>query len=172
VTGGYGSQEDCDAFFDYAAVFLSNIGNYYVLGSPHACEALFDDAQGSGDQKFTPSVSSDVLEKLSKKSPKLQALYADFADTISIVPPYGLGFPSDTAQSAYYPGSHTITREGIAAISQMLEEGLVHPENTRIEKFIEADRATFHVLQASTEHDTEPTITQVSTLDTAVQDKR
>jgi membrane protease subunit (stomatin/prohibitin family) len=24
------TQEDCDAFLDYAATFLSNIGNYYV----------------------------------------------------------------------------------------------------------------------------------------------
>jgi dipeptidyl-peptidase-3 len=94
----YTSQEHCNAFLAYAVVFLSNIGNYYVLGTPHACEAVSDDAQASGDQKFTWSVSSDALAKLSKKSPKLQALYADFADAISTVPPYGLGLPSDTAQ--------------------------------------------------------------------------
>jgi dipeptidyl-peptidase-3 len=30
VTEGCISQEECDAFLDYAARFLSNIGNYYV----------------------------------------------------------------------------------------------------------------------------------------------
>ncbi len=30
VAEEYINQEDCDAFLDYAATFLSNIGNYYV----------------------------------------------------------------------------------------------------------------------------------------------
>jgi hypothetical protein len=33
VTEGCLSQEDCDAFLDYSATFLSNIGNYYVRHS-------------------------------------------------------------------------------------------------------------------------------------------
>ncbi|KAF1975757.1 peptidase M49, dipeptidyl-peptidase III [Bimuria novae-zelandiae CBS 107.79] len=153
VTEGYISQGDCNALLDYAAIFLSNIGNYY----------------GSGDQKFTPSVPSDALEKLSKKSPRLQALHADFVDAILTVPPYGLGFPSNTAQSAYYPGSNTITQEEIAAISRSLEEYSIHPENTRIEKVLDNGKTTFNVLQASIEHDTEPTVLEVSALDTTAQ---
>lgn len=30
VAEGCIGQEDCDAFLDYAATFLSNVGNYYV----------------------------------------------------------------------------------------------------------------------------------------------
>ncbi|KAF2678548.1 peptidase M49, dipeptidyl-peptidase III [Lentithecium fluviatile CBS 122367] len=124
VAEGSISQGECDALLDYAATFLSNIGNYY----------------GSGDQKFVPSVSSAALEHLSKRSSRLEALYNSIHDAISTVPPYGLGFPSDKAQSAS------------PAVSCLLEEHSILPENTRLRKRVNAGKLTFEVLQASVEH--------------------
>jgi dipeptidyl-peptidase-3 len=80
------------------------------------------------------------------------------------VPPYGLGFPSDTAQSAYYPGDSVITQEEIAAVSRSLEDHSIHPENTRIRKISDSEVHTFEVLQASIEHDIDSTIIEVPVL--------
>lgn len=53
-----GSQDELEAWLDYAATFLSNIGDYY----------------GSGDQKFVPAVRTSSLEKLSNRSSRLREL--------------------------------------------------------------------------------------------------
>jgi dipeptidyl-peptidase III len=112
-------------------------------------------SQGSGDQKFVPSLSSAALEKLSRRSPKLQAIYERICDAIKAVPPYGLGFSSDTAQSAYYPGEARINQDEIAAISHELEKHAIYPENTRIQKISKPGETKFEVLQASVEEATE-----------------
>lgn len=119
--------------------------------------------QGSGDQKFLPSVSSVALTKLSKKSPKLEYLYEKISNAITTMPPYGLGFPSDTAQSAYYPGESIITQDEILAISRLLEKHSIFPENTRIQKVSRPKAHTFEVLKASVEH-TEPFILEIPSL--------
>ena len=49
------------------------------------------------------------------------------------IPPYGLGFPSGTAQSNYYPGGN-LSEEEISSISKLLELEGLYPENTRISK--------------------------------------
>lgn len=99
-----------------------------------------------------PLVSSAALEKLSKKSPQLEHLYNKISNAITAIPPYGLGFPSDTAQSAYYPGDSIITRNEISAVSRLLEEHSIFPENTRIQKISGSKENTFEVLRASVEH--------------------
>ena len=119
--------------------------------------------QGSGDQKFLPSGSSVALTKLSKKSPKLEYLYEKISNAITTMPPYGLGFPSDTAQSAYYPGESIITQDEILAISRLLEKHSIFPENTRIQKVSRPKAHTFEVLKASVEH-TEPFILEIPSL--------
>ncbi|KAE8824347.1 hypothetical protein PTNB85_08904 [Pyrenophora teres f. teres] len=80
------------------------------------------------------------------------------------MPPYGLGFPSDTAQSAYYPGESIITRDEISAVSRLLEKHLIFPENTRIQKVSSPKAHTFEVLRASVEHDTEPSVIEIPSL--------
>ncbi|CAG8971088.1 hypothetical protein HYALB_00009689 [Hymenoscyphus albidus] len=127
------SLGEVDAFLEYAASFLSNIGNYY----------------GSGDQKFIPVVGPEFFNKLTAKSSKLKQLYEKVAQPILSLPPFSLGFPSKLTQSSYYPESLTITREEITAISKALEERSVFPENIRIQKVETTDRAIFKVLQAS-----------------------
>lgn len=88
------------------------------------------------------------------------------------VPPYGLGFPSDTAQSAYYPGDSIITHDEIAAVSRLLERHSIFPENTRIRKVFSREARTFEVLQASIEQDTELAVLELPTLGATVKVKR
>ncbi|KFY81724.1 hypothetical protein V500_11143 [Pseudogymnoascus sp. VKM F-4518 (FW-2643)] len=130
------TSHDCAAFLRYAATFLSNIGNYY----------------GSGDQKFVPDLSSlEPLKRLASRSPRLQELYVGFANDILSTPPFSLGYPGGTSQSAYYPGHCNIIHDEVEAISHTLQELSIFPENTRISKTILAGTPSFSVLQASTE---------------------
>lgn len=108
--------------------------------------------QGSGDQKFVPDLSSlEPLESLASRSPRLQELYAEFSNDILATPPFSLGYPSGTAQSAYYPGRCDIVNDEVEVVSRTLQELSIFPENTRISKSISAGTPTFSVLQASTE---------------------
>ncbi|KAF2124107.1 peptidase M49, dipeptidyl-peptidase III [Dothidotthia symphoricarpi CBS 119687] len=156
VTEGCISQEDCSAFLDYAATFMSNVGNYY----------------GSGDQKFVPSVSPAALAKLSTKSPKLENLYGQISNAITTLPPYGLGYPGDKTQSAYYPGDSSITESEIAAVSRLLEENSIFPENTRIQKVSSREAHTFEVLQASVEQDADSVVFELPAFDATIKVKR
>ncbi|KAK3897692.1 dipeptidyl peptidase 3 [Staphylotrichum tortipilum] len=123
------SRDDLHRFLTYAATFLSNVGNYF----------------GSGDQKFIPAVGSDVLQKLAATSPRLSKLCAAISNHIQTTPPFSLGYPAETTQTAYYLGS--ITEEEISLVSRVLEQNSIFPENTRIRK---AENGTdFEVLLAS-----------------------
>ncbi|CAH0018750.1 unnamed protein product [Clonostachys rhizophaga] len=123
--------EDLQNFKIYAATFLSNVGNYY----------------GSGDQKFVPQVESAVLQKLSDKSSTLTRLYESLSDKILTLPPYSLGYSSETAQTAYYPGGD-LKESDITMLSKFLEQNHIHPENTRLQKVGEGD---YEILLASVE---------------------
>ncbi|KFY29237.1 hypothetical protein V493_02466, partial [Pseudogymnoascus sp. VKM F-4281 (FW-2241)] len=78
-------------------------------------------------------------------------LYAEFANDILSTPPFNLGYPSDTAQSAYYPSDCDITNVEVKTISRTLQEHSIFPENTRIRKSILAGTPAFTILQVSTE---------------------
>ncbi|KAK4235370.1 peptidase family M49-domain-containing protein [Achaetomium macrosporum] len=125
------SRRDLQQFLTYAATFLSNIGNYF----------------GSGDQKFVPGVGDDVLSKMAAMSSRLSELYHEISASINAIPPFSLGYPSETTQSSYYLG--TITEQEIRTVSKILEQHAILPENTRIRK---ADNGVdFEVLLASVE---------------------
>ena len=49
--------------------------------------------------------------------------------------PFALGYPSDHAQSAYYPGEKKLTKEEISLVSKVLEKHKIEPENTRLDSF-------------------------------------
>lgn len=67
---------------------------------------------------------------------------------INARPPFSLGYPSETAQSSYYPGND-IREEDVMMVSKVLEQNSIFPENTRLQK---ADDGTgFEVLLASVE---------------------
>jgi dipeptidyl-peptidase-3 len=91
------------------------------------------------------------LEKLAGESPVLKKLHNEVVKSMMSRPPFSLGFPSEQAQSAYYPGDQRISRDEIALVSQALEERSIYPENTRIRKMHPTEPPAFEVLQASVE---------------------
>jgi dipeptidyl-peptidase III len=68
------------------------------------------------------------------------------------VPPFSLGFPTQVAQSMYYPceDEDKLTRDEIEVVSRAMELHGVYPENTRIIRSRNGTKkCTFLVLQAS-----------------------
>jgi dipeptidyl-peptidase-3 len=102
-------------------------------------------------------VTAEFMEKISSVSAIASELYEKLKEAILAVRPGGLGFPSDVAQSSYYPGNLRMSHEEIAAVSRILEDNSIYPENTRIRKSILDNGPTvFDVLQASVGVDTKP----------------
>lgn len=99
------------------------------------------------------------MHKISSVSSATLSLYRKIGEVALLAPiPSGLGFPSDVAQSSYYPGNLKISREEIATVSSVLEAECIHPENTRIRKCMSGNNntITYDVLQASVAIDTQP----------------
>ncbi|KAE9364218.1 dipeptidyl peptidase III [Stipitochalara longipes BDJ] len=134
--------EELRRFLDYAAVFLGNIGNYF----------------GQGDQKFIPDVSESTLQKLSQCSEIAGSMYEKIERSLRASLPLALGFPSDVAQSSYYPGELRISREEISDVSNILAKLGIDPENTRLRKSIVGQKSCFDVLQSSVEEDSHPQV--------------
>lgn len=65
---------------------------------------------------------------------------------IDAIPPFNLGFPSNTAQSSYYPGD-TISESNANTVSKILKQNTIFPKNTRLQK----TKDGFNVLIASVE---------------------
>lgn len=84
---------------------------------------------------------------------KLAALtsHSQIVDPIFSVPPFSLGIPSENAQSMYYPGDGQLSQSEVSFVSGVLEQRGIYPENTRITKHIVDGKATYHVLQASSQ---------------------
>jgi len=76
-------------------------------------------------------------------------MYENVADSLFSVPPFCLGYPSDSAQSTYYPGHDIITLQEVTEISKILESHSIWPENTRIRKSSSETKIKYEVLQAS-----------------------
>ncbi|KAI1274271.1 peptidase family M49-domain-containing protein [Xylaria sp. FL0933] len=141
------SREDIRGFLTYAAMFLSNIGNYFIS----------HDNNGIAENKackFVPAVDANVLRKLAARSTRLSVLYEEIASAIYAIRPFSLGYPSEPTQSSYYPRSDNITDEEISIVSRALEHNSIFPENTRIRK--SGDGTDFDVLIASVESDNLP----------------
>jgi dipeptidyl-peptidase-3 len=78
-------------------------------------------------------VDKSLLQKLAARSTALEELYQKMSTDIDAMPPYNLGFPSDTTQSSYYPG-HTVSESDADIVSKILEQNNIFPENTRLQK--------------------------------------
>ncbi|PWY82924.1 dipeptidyl peptidase III [Aspergillus heteromorphus CBS 117.55] len=123
--------QDVERFLDYAATFLSNVGNYY----------------GSGDQKFTPDVTGGCLEKLAGGSSSARKLLEEVKGPMLDALPQGLGRPGPLTQSAYYLGADCLdSAEDVAVVARVMEEQSILPENTRLRR-IGAD--CYDIMQAS-----------------------
>lgn len=109
-----------------------------------------------GDQKFAPKVKSETLVNLSKASAKAGDLFEELEGPVTSIPPYSLGFPSESTQSSYYLGENPMGKDEISMVSQMMVRHNILPENTRLQK-VEADgKIVFNILQASVDTDAEP----------------
>ncbi|MCJ1404909.1 hypothetical protein MMC11_008135 [Xylographa trunciseda] len=131
------SANSLQEFLEYAAVFLGNVGNYY----------------GRGDQKFVPRLPKEDLQKLCQVSQTSTNLFEEVWSAVYASRPSSLGFPSDVAQSSYYPGNNPITSHEVDRISKVLERESILPENTRIRKVLNGTFTTYDVLQASVAFD-------------------
>lgn len=100
-----------------------------------------------------PAISPAELEKISDISEKAKQFYNEFDQIIFRKPPHNLGFPSDVAQSAYYPGNQQVHYHEIDKVSKVLGDRGIHPENTRLRKCLRNNKTVFEVLQASAEND-------------------
>ncbi len=118
------------------------------ISKARCCRPLLTNisTQGSGDQKFIPGLNDDTLQKLSAAaSPRSSELYKQISGPIQAIPPFGLGYPSETTQSSYYLGD--ISQQGISLVSRLLEQHSLFPENTRIRKA--ENGVDFEILLAS-----------------------
>jgi dipeptidyl-peptidase-3 len=91
-------------------------------------------SKGSGDQKFTPNVTKEILQTIAQGSEKATALLEKCLDAMIFPLPGSLGYPTDVAQSGYYPGDIAITKE-LADIGEVLANDYgIRQENTRVKK--------------------------------------
>ncbi|KAF1956203.1 dipeptidyl-peptidase III [Byssothecium circinans] len=130
------SQDDIDAYLNYAAQFLGNTGNY----------------KSFGDSKFAPRLEPRQLKALATVSKTASDLYERFKDAIYAGNDIGklhMGYPSEGHVSTYYPDSPDITKEEIAGVSDFLEGKRLLPENTRVKK----TEGGFEILIASAQSD-------------------
>ncbi|CAI9633927.1 unnamed protein product [Alternaria burnsii] len=115
------SHEEIDAYLDYSAQFLGNLGNF----------------KSFGDSKFVPRLDPRQLKALATASKDTLAIYDKFKDAIYTGNDVGklhLGYPGAGHISTYYPDSPDITSERISSVSDFLEGKGLLPENTRIRK--------------------------------------
>ncbi|KAF2197104.1 dipeptidyl-peptidase III [Delitschia confertaspora ATCC 74209] len=130
------SSDDLNAYLEYAAQFLGNMGNY----------------KSFGDSKFIPRISARKLMELATVSPKILHIYETFKDRIYEDKDVGkmhLGYPDQGHVSTYYPNSPDITKDEITLVSDFLEGKKLLPENTRMRKAGDS----YEVLIASAIHD-------------------
>ncbi|KAI9686372.1 MAG: hypothetical protein M1822_003717 [Bathelium mastoideum] len=138
VQENFAAKKDLEKFMEYAATFLSNVGNYY----------------GSGDQKFGPSLGKEALKRLASISLEATRLFSSIAEPLTSIPPFSLGYASDRTQSAYYPSPDAVSEQDAFRVSSVLESHSIFPENTRVRKAVDSNGSeTFEILQASVERD-------------------
>ncbi|KAJ6084950.1 hypothetical protein N7499_004579 [Penicillium canescens] len=133
VTKGAVTEQELSAFLEYAALFLSNIGNYFA----------------DGGKKIIPNISADAIGRLARHSNETKSLLDKVIEPMLSTTPSSFGYPSDNSQANYYPGEHRITRHEVGVISKVLEAHNIEPENTRVMKGYEGNKRIFDILQAS-----------------------
>ncbi|OJJ75141.1 hypothetical protein ASPBRDRAFT_193801 [Aspergillus brasiliensis CBS 101740] len=128
------SVQELDKFLDYAATFLSNVGNYF----------------GSGDQKFTPDVSEEFLIALATGSPSASEILEQIKDSMLCSLPSSLGRPGPFTQSSYYLGEDCLeSSEDVTAVTKLMEGHSILPENTRLRTYQDSETRCYDIMQAS-----------------------
>ena len=99
-------------------------------------------------------MNAQSLRAMTSTSERASMILASVEKPMFSSQPSSLGFPGDKTQSCYYPGDHKLSPDEISHVSQCLEENSILPENTRIQKVYEGDRAIYQVHQASVGQET------------------
>ncbi|XRM40006.1 hypothetical protein ABZX51_003330 [Aspergillus tubingensis] len=132
------SVQELENFLNYAATFLSNVGNYF----------------GSGDQKFTPDVSEEALTSLASVSSSAGEILGQIKGSMISPLPSSLGHPGPFTQSSYYLGEDCLeSSEDIATISKLMKDQSILPENTRLKAYQVSDTRCYDIMQASVVED-------------------
>ncbi|KAI2899508.1 hypothetical protein CBS76997_2363 [Aspergillus niger] len=130
--------QELDKFLNYAATFLFNVGNYF----------------GSGDQKFTPDVSEEILSGLASGSSEANTALERIKDSMLSPLPNSLGRPGPLTQSSYYLGEDCLeSAEDVATISNVMEIQSILPENTRLRSYQDSGSRCYDIMQASVVED-------------------
>jgi dipeptidyl-peptidase-3 len=106
-------------------------------------------AQGESDKKLITRLSAEALRKVAGITPKTKTDLETFIDRLLAVPPYSLGYLSETAQSGCYPGDDPITQDEVDMVSDVMSARSIGLENTRIRKVNKEGGSMFQLLQAS-----------------------
>ena len=93
------------------------------------------------------------LKAVASTSERASMIFATVEEAIFSSQPSSLGFPGEKTQGCYYPGDHKLSPDENSQVSRCLERNNVLPENTRLQKVFENDRAIYQVLQASVEQE-------------------
>ncbi|PWY95533.1 dipeptidyl peptidase III [Aspergillus sclerotioniger CBS 115572] len=137
TTSGVGMQ-DLDRFLEYAATFLSNVGNYF----------------GSGDQKFTPDITEGTLTRLASASSSASKVLEKIKGPMLSALPHSLGRPGPLTQSSYYLGESCLeSSEDVSRISKLMEDQCILPENTRLKRYTSSGTDCYDIVQASVVED-------------------
>ncbi|KAK4184648.1 peptidase family M49-domain-containing protein [Podospora australis] len=127
------TEKELAAFPDYAALFLSNLGNYYA----------------DGGKMIIPSLSLDALHRLARGGPKSDRFVRDIFRPVLSSTRVSIEYPSDVAYSNYYPRDR-ITWDELFLVSKFTESQNIGPENTRVFKWKDHQGKTYYdVFQAS-----------------------
>lgn len=109
-------------------------------------------AQGSGDQKILPGISKESLIKLASVSGATIDIFNRIKEPMYAETPSSLGAPGPYTQTAYYLGDGCLaSREDVSAISDIIEENAILPENTRLRRCDNGGKPSYEILQASVE---------------------
>lgn len=129
------SDDELQAFLNYAAQFLGNSGNFKSFG-----DAKFIPRLPERQFKAIASCAKGGVE-LFEKAQSLGGIYA--SDEAAAM---HLGYPEQGHVTTYYPDSPNITKSEISEVSEFLESKKLLPENTRIRR---TKTGGFEVLIAS-----------------------
>ncbi|MCJ1310485.1 hypothetical protein MMC25_004149 [Agyrium rufum] len=144
--------EQLASLLEYAAMFLCNLGNFYVSGASLAIAVHgADDVKGEGDQKFVPEVTAETLRKMAAVSLKTKAALDKVSEPLLAILPFSLGYPCKNTQSGYNLSNEPIAQDEIANVSEVMKKLSVGPEKTRVRKMIKNGTPVLQLLQASAE---------------------